>query len=103
MYVRSEILSLFEFNLSILKTIFDLLEISPTITSTESYLKNYLGYTDLRSITPKKTSPSTPVPLYPPYTQVFTIKHGFISNLGIIDLLFNLGPESVDYLKQIDY
>lgn len=33
------------------------------------------------------------------YTQVFMEKHGFIENLSIIDLLFNLGPESIDYLR----
>ena len=33
------------------------------------------------------------------YTQVFDLKHGFISNLSIIDLLFNLGPNTLSYLK----
>ena len=33
------------------------------------------------------------------YTQVFDYKHGFISNLSIIDLLFNLGPNSLSHLK----
>ena len=36
------------------------------------------------------------------YEQVFMQKHGFIPNLSILDLLFNLGPESKDYLKNID-
>jgi hypothetical protein len=35
---------------------------------------------------------------FPPYTQVFSQKHGFIPDLSIIDLLFNLGPESSEYL-----
>ena len=29
------------------------------------------------------------------YYQVFAHKHGFITNLSIIDLLFNLGPEAI--------
>jgi hypothetical protein len=29
-----------------------------------------------------------------PYYQVFAHKHGFLPNLSIIDLLFNMGPES---------
>ena len=33
------------------------------------------------------------------YTQVFDLKHGFISNLSIIDLLFNLGPNTLSHLK----
>jgi len=33
------------------------------------------------------------------YTQVFDDKHGFINNLSILDLLFNEGKFTVDYLK----
>jgi hypothetical protein len=36
------------------------------------------------------------------YDQVFMEKHGFISNLSILDILFNLGPESTDYLTSLD-
>jgi hypothetical protein len=36
------------------------------------------------------------------YDQVFMEKHGFIANLSILDLLFNLGPESGDYLHNLD-
>ena len=31
----------------------------------------------------------------PSYYQVFAHKHGFIANLSIIDLLFNMGPEAI--------
>ncbi len=34
------------------------------------------------------------------YTQVFEEKFGFIPNLSILDLLFNEGPNSVNYLQQ---
>jgi hypothetical protein len=34
-----------------------------------------------------------------PYFQVFSQKHGFQSDLSIMDLLFNEGPESICYLK----
>lgn len=37
----------------------------------------------------------------PSYIQVFEEKHGFIPNLSILDLLFNLGPESRSYLNRI--
>ena len=33
-----------------------------------------------------------------PYLQVFKAKHGYLPNLSILDLLFNLGPESTSYL-----
>ena len=32
------------------------------------------------------------------YYQVYALKHGFQSNLSILDLLFNEGPEAVLYL-----
>ena len=33
-----------------------------------------------------------------PYYQVFAQKHGFLPNLSILDLLLNMGPESIFYL-----
>ena len=36
-----------------------------------------------------------------PYFQVFSRKHGFQSDLSIMDLLFNEGPDSILYLKSI--
>ena len=32
------------------------------------------------------------------YTQVFQNKHGFLKNLSVLDLLFNEGPNTLDYL-----
>ena len=36
-----------------------------------------------------------------PYFQVFSGKYGFKSNLSIMDLLFNEGPDSISYLKKL--
>lgn len=41
------------------------------------------------------------IPTYPPYYQVRADKLGFISDLSILDLIFNLGPESPLYLDSI--
>ena len=38
----------------------------------------------------------------PKYYQVFSNKYGFLSNLSILDLLFNLGPNAIDYLYSIN-
>jgi hypothetical protein len=35
----------------------------------------------------------------PEYVQVFGDRHGFLPNLSILDLLFNLGPNTTTYLK----
>jgi hypothetical protein len=39
----------------------------------------------------------------PHYHQVFQSKHGFINNLSVLDLLFNLGPQSLEYLLRLKY
>ena len=33
-----------------------------------------------------------------PYYQVYQQKHGFLVNLSVLDLLFNMGPEGIFYL-----
>jgi hypothetical protein len=51
---------------------------------------------DLRySVTPKKN----PGIILKPYTQVFDPYSGFVSGLSIIDLIFNMGPDSAYYLQ----
>ena len=35
------------------------------------------------------------------YIQVFKNKYGFIPNLSILDVLFNLGPETKSYLNNV--
>lgn len=37
-----------------------------------------------------------------PYFQVFSQKYGFASGLSVMDLLFNEGPDSIMYLKNLD-
>ena len=68
---------------------------------TESFKKQYpsklLDYRE--KIHPKKSF-RDPRFKNPEYTQVFSPKYGFIPNLSILDLLFNLGPESADYLRK---
>jgi hypothetical protein len=32
-----------------------------------------------------------------PYIQVFKNKHGYLNNLSVLDVLFNLGPETLPY------
>ena len=53
---------------------------------------------DLRSLFAKKA----PLLDLPPYTQVFHDKENHVSNLSILDLIFNLGPEAGMYLTRLD-
>ena len=56
---------------------------------------------DLREVIhPKRPNTILEDPdLKKPYFQVFSRKYGFQSDLSIMDLLFNEGPESILYLK----
>lgn len=52
-------------------------------------------FLDFRFLTNGKKDSS----VFEPYPQVFDDKHGFINNLSVLDLLFNEGKFTVDYLK----
>lgn len=88
--------SLFNFNLKCFKTILDLLGIDLIIEYNSKYQTEYKSIEDKRYLIEAKKATKTPLK---PYHQVFEDKFGFIENLSILDLLFNLGPESVPYLK----
>ena len=87
---------LFDYHEAQLSLLLALLKIDREIGYTQSYREDYPPAIDLRqTIHPKKT------PLHnvtEPYYQVFEGKFGFIANLSIVDLLFNHGPQSTDYL-----
>ncbi len=86
-----------DLNSEILETLFRLLGVSKQVRFTETYVKHPEGILDLRT---ELTSKYAGV-ICAPYTQTFTEKHGFIPNLSIIDLIFNLGQETTEYLLSI--
>lgn len=75
----------------------DFTEITP-INTDEEIAQNKM--IDLRQILQPKASLDSRLTekIIKPYYQVFERKFGFIPNLSILDLLFNMGPESVLYL-----
>jgi hypothetical protein len=86
---------LFDLNEKLLQLLLSLLKIKAAIHHTHSFEATYTDMKDFRkSIHPKKES------LYPqkPYYQLFEERHGFIKNLSIVDLLFNQGPQAINYL-----
>ena len=97
--------TLFEFNLSILKYFLDKTGIQAEIRFTESWTPAGSGIygEDLReAIHPKRSNTILEdLSLAKPYFQVFARKYGFASNLSIMDLLFNEGPDAILYLKRL--
>lgn len=91
--------NLFDFNLALINIICDAIGISPKIESTTDYQKTPDGFTDLRNVISPKINSSKCE--FPEYIQVFGDRHGFLPNLSIVDALFNLGPETLNYLNSI--
>jgi hypothetical protein len=94
---------LFDFNEAIRQKMCELLDIQPRVSPTTQFLPpaavaSHPTLHDFRdAIQPKHPAPDphfTPRPYY----QVYRQKHGFLPNLSILDLLMNMGPESVFYL-----
>ena len=93
---------LIDLNTKLLEFFLEKTGIKAEIHMTESY-GGQEDCEDLReSIHPKR--PDTilqNLKLEKPYFQIFAEKHGFIPNLSIMDLLFNEGPDSIIFLKNL--
>lgn len=93
---------LFDFNQELLEWVCEQIDMQPKISFTSDYVLDADGMDDYReSISPKyhmdDESEATFVPK--PYYQVFDTKYDFLPNLSIVDLLFNMGPESLLVLR----
>lgn len=71
---------LYDYNMEITTTLLDLIGVKDLIASNSLPLREGRG----GSL---------------PYYQTFQLRHGFIPDLSILDLLFNMGPESILILK----
>lgn len=85
---------LFDFNIELLIAVLAILKVKKDFALTTEYQKIIAYIADLRSDNNKLTGE---VNLHR-YLQVFEERHGFLPNLSIIDVIFNLGPEAADYL-----
>ena len=84
---------LIDYNEALQAIICNLLDIKPKITHTEIYEPSVEN--DFRNVIDPRHPLFDETFTVRPYYQVFREKHGFIPNLSIVDLLFNMGPESV--------
>ena len=100
-FYEEKVDKLLTLNKGLLDVILEELNIKKEITYTDEDFSSDMvkreGITDLRdAFSPKRECESDL--LDKPYYQVFAEKYGFVRGLSIVDLLFNMGPESVLYL-----
>jgi hypothetical protein len=88
--------SLFDFNMKTIEIIGGCLGIEIPKEKTTTYELQPSEVRDLRFLVNAKNEKDFGLELYP---QVFEERHGFIANLSILDLLFNEGTQTLDYLK----
>lgn len=87
---------LLDFLLKTQELSFEMLQMDCEIKKTTEYQFDYPKNQDFRFLENPKLSFNHS---FKKYTQVFTAKHGFISNLSILDLLFNEGPNASNILN----
>ena len=80
------------------KIICECIELDINIEYTTSFIKEYKteNYIDLRTLVNAKKEIATQ---FENYTQVFGDKYGYLNKLSILDLLFNEGPNTLNYLE----
>ena len=84
--------TLFDFNLKLSKTILELMQVEKKLNFTSKFQKecDVLDFRSSKFILKNQEE----------YQQVFCEKYSFVPNLSILDVLFNLGPETTSYLER---
>ena len=88
---------LIDLNDAALQAILKMLKTKKEIVHTTDYVRE--AENDLReAFSPKKAIENTS---FPEYYQVFSTKFPFAADLSVLDLVFNEGPEAVEYLSSL--
>lgn len=92
--------NLFEFNTNLMLKLCKLIGIKTRVNYTNEFILKPENTVDMRFAINPKTNPT--LSHFTEYIQVFGNRHGFIPNLSIIDLLFNMGPDTKNYIENIN-
>lgn len=94
---------LWDYNQEICELVCNLIDIHPLMEGTLEYKTEFApGEKDCRNlVNPKRNGLSGSADIVSvPYYQVFKDKLGFLPDLSVADLLFNMGPESLLVLQE---
>ncbi|MFD0976069.1 WbqC family protein [Salinimicrobium gaetbulicola] len=87
---------LMEFNYDCLHTVLEALQLDLDYSKTSEFILKPEDVIDARSLVQAKGRKEFN---FEPYTQVFDTKFGYLNNLSVIDLIFNEGPNALNYLE----
>jgi hypothetical protein len=89
---------LLDLNMQALMAVLKITGILTPVSFTDTFEPVSDNENDFRySISPKKEIPG--IFSFKEYYQVFSSKFGFVPNLSILDLIFNNGPDSINFLQ----
>ena len=98
--LNKQYIGLVDLNMDILSFVFKKLKVAKDIMLSTDFVlaEDVATIEDYRNrFSPKNKE----ILQLPPYDQVFEDRYGFQSDISILDLLFNLGPDSLGYLKEV--
>ena len=92
--------TLLELNMDILAFVFKKLKVTKEIILSTDFVTAGAG-ADIEDYRNRFSPKNKEIIQLPPYDQVFEDRYGFQQDLSILDLLFNMGPDSLGYLKEV--
>lgn len=92
--------TLLELNMDILAFVFKKLKVTKEIILSTDFVVVDAN-ADIEDYRNRFSPKNKEIIQLPPYDQVFEDRYGFQQDLSILDLLFNMGPDSLGYLKEV--
>ena len=94
-FYRANIDNLYKLNLNSVKLVLKWLELDYLNNTIDFNFEEYSNSLTIKKIDSKEIKNNTNIK----YTQTFEEKNGFIDGLSILDMIFNCGPKTKDYIK----
>ena len=94
-FYQVETSKLYNFNLKSVELVLKWLELSSTSRTIDFNIKIYNQSKNIKEIDNKEIKKKSNIK----YIQTFEDKNGFIAGLSILDMIFNCGPKTKDYIK----